>query len=124
MKKLLMLLVLIVTACGPLDIEPSTDVDQEDEGGIESREDALWCFGFPWGAMAFPSNQGSWKGQAAGQWMYPLFGYLGDSCPAKGTEITYVLAGNIAGEFTRAELTHDKSHAWFLVLTRQRTTPR
>ncbi len=40
-----------------------------------------------------------------------------------GVEIIYVLEGNENGEYTRVTLTSDRSHSWFLVLRRRRTTP-
>lgn len=40
-----------------------------------------------------------------------------------GVEIRYVLAGGITGEYSRIDLSTDRSHSWFLVLRRTRSTP-
>lgn len=42
---------------------------------------------------------------------------------AKGVQILYVLSGNISGEYDRVNLESDRSHSWFLVLRRKRSTP-
>lgn len=58
---------------------------------------------------------------------YPTGGYtqaqLAPVATARGTEVFYVLAGNLEGEYSRVDLTTDRSHSWFLVLRRRRTTP-
>lgn len=38
-------------------------------------------------------------------------------------EVVYVLAGYISGEYARVDLSQDRSHSWFLTLTRTRRTP-
>lgn len=92
MKKLLLsLAILFVTACGAVDDESLADGSDEaaDEADVGKKEEALWCFGFPYMTMAFPTDQGAWKGSGAGQIMYALFGNTGPSCPPVGTEIAY-----------------------------------
>ncbi len=42
---------------------------------------------------------------------------------ANGIEILYVLAGGIAGEYSRVDLETARSHSYFLVLRRLRATP-
>ncbi len=40
-----------------------------------------------------------------------------------GTEIVYVITGDLAGEYSRVELNKSKPFSWFLTLRRRRTTP-
>ena len=58
---------------------------------------------------------------------FPGGGYtqsqLAPTATDSGTEVFYVLAGNVAGEYARVDLTTDRSHSWFLTLRRRRTTP-
>lgn len=37
-----------------------------------------------------------------------------------GTEVIYVLGGHVSGEYTRVDLSTDRSHAWFLTLRKRR----
>lgn len=48
---------------------------------------------------------------------------LAPTASASGTEILYVLAGGITGEYTRVDLQTDKALSYFLVLRRKRSTP-
>lgn len=53
-------------------------------------------------------------------------GYSRDQLAPLGTssvKVTYLLAGDIAGEYSRVDLETSKPHSWFLVLRRMRTTP-
>lgn len=40
-----------------------------------------------------------------------------------GTEVVYVITGDLAGEYARVELNKSKPFSWYLILRRRRTTP-
>jgi len=40
-----------------------------------------------------------------------------------GTEVVYVVTGDLAGEYARVELNKSKPFSWYLTLRRRRTTP-
>lgn len=40
-----------------------------------------------------------------------------------GTEVIYVVTGDLAGEYTRIKLNKTKPFSWYLTLRRRRTTP-
>lgn len=40
-----------------------------------------------------------------------------------GTEVIYVISGDLAGEYARVELNKSKPFSWYLTLRRRRTTP-
>lgn len=88
LTKFALLLVLTFGACA-MPIEPATDSDpQVDEAAeIDGIKQDSWCFGFPFRTMAFPQNQGAWKGDQAGQWMQAPF--WNNHCPVLGEEYNY-----------------------------------
>lgn len=40
-----------------------------------------------------------------------------------GTKIIYVLTGQLAGEYDRVALDNERTHSWYLILRRLRSTP-
>lgn len=56
---------------------------------------------------------------------YPTGGYteaqLAPTSSSSGVEVFYVLEGGVTGEYSRVDLSSDRSHSWFLVLRRRRT---
>jgi hypothetical protein len=58
---------------------------------------------------------------------FPGGGYtkeqLAPTIVTNGVETSYLLSGGIDGDYARIDLTTDRSHSWFLVLRRKRTTP-
>ena len=48
---------------------------------------------------------------------------LAPTVATNGIAVVYVLAGGVSGEYARIDLSTDRSHSWFLVLRRTRSTP-
>lgn len=48
---------------------------------------------------------------------------LAPALTSNGVDVLYVLAGGVAGEYTRIDFITGRSHTYFLVLRRKRTTP-